>query len=210
MVANGISNLQDDLLERLARPLRDLGFSARLQQQRYVREELIGEWIVHVGFARHRSDVDATIDLAIRSHALEKLFKRSGDSKAAAATVGAELGNIVDGRPRRWTIAAVTDIDAVAREMSQEIQRFGLAWFQRFATLPEIYSTLRRHDRSSWLYSPIHSRRCLTVVALALALGGMERAQEVASDCRSYLFTRRDLQLAEYDVAVAKLLATSE
>jgi hypothetical protein len=93
-----------------------------MKRQDFVREVPSGQWIVHVSFIRHPEDVDATADLAVRLEPVERLLEAAGYGQGQGATIGAELGNIVDGRPRRWTIQSAADCPVVAEEMASEIR----------------------------------------------------------------------------------------
>lgn len=202
--------LQGELLRELASRLAEDEFEPRMKRQDFVREVPSGQWIVHVGFIRHREDVDATVDLGVRLEPVERLLEAAGYGHGQGATIGAELGNIVDGRPRRWTMQSAADCPVVAEEMVSEIRKFGLAWLERHSDPRVVFSILAQQDRQSWLYSPVHLKRCLTLVALAKHLESDAKADEVARGCRSFLQVRNDPQLRVFEYHVRQLLAGSQ
>jgi hypothetical protein len=199
-------SLQRGLLQELASRLPEDGFKPRMKRQDFVREVPSGQWIVHVGFIRHPDDVDVTVDPAVRLEPVERLLEAAGYGHGQGATIGAELGNIVDGRPRRWTIQSAADCPVVAEEMASEIRKFALAWLERHSDPRAVFGILAQQDRQSWLYSPVHVKRCLTLVALATHLESDEKADEVARECRSFLQARNDPQLRVFDHHVRALL----
>jgi hypothetical protein len=163
-------------------------------------------WIVHIGFVKHQSDVDATIDLAIRFEAVERALVAIGFARPGGATVGAELGNIVDGRPRRGTLEDVSEAPVVAKGMTAEVEKFAMPWFARHMVLDQLLTLLLQNDQESWLVSPHHVKRWLSAVALAMHLGTAGRAVKVAKGARAFLESRRDPQLEEFDRYVGLLL----
>lgn len=201
-----IRALQNGLLDALAQRLGEIEFKLSKRQQAYVRQVSDAKWFVHVAFVRHQEDVDTTIDLAIRLNKVERLLTDAGYGHSQGATFGAELGNLVDGRPQRWTVFDSSTCDSVADAMYASVRKFALPWFERHQDLEYIFSVLVSHDPMSCLYSPIPVKRCLTLVALAKHLGGTEHAQDVAQHCRAFLEARNDPQLRAFDYHVAELL----
>lgn len=202
----GIKFLQDALLKVLAVEAASLGFTPRIKQQKFIR--VVGDctWVVHVGFVRHQHDVDATIDLGVLITPVEQLFAKAGLDKLGSATIGAELGNLVDRRPRRWTIETEADAARVASEMRSEIEKFGIDWLQRFSRLETVYETLVANDLQSRLIMPLQVKRCLILLALALLLRTKEEAQQVSLECRAFLVDRAEPMLPTFDDYAAKLL----
>ena len=201
-----IKESQEALLRALTTQLRRFGFAPRVAQQDYTRDDGRGRWVIHVGFVRHKADVDATLDLGVLLVPVERLLQRAGFGGKGGATLGAELGNIVDGRPRRWTIRGPQEAASVAQEMSVEISAFGLDWLRRFSDLKTVYEILAPNDRLSWLYSPLHVKRCLVLVAIARLLESREAAERVAQECRSFLLARNDPQVGVYDDHARRVL----
>ena len=202
----GVKFLQDALLKLLAVEVASLGFTPRVKQQKFIRTVGDCTWVVHVGFVRHRLDVDATIDLGVLITPVEQLFAKTGLDQLGSATIGAELGNLVDRRPRRWTIEAEADVARVASEMRSEIEKFGIDWLQRFSRLETVYETLVANDLQSRLIMPLQMKRCVILLTLALLLRTKEDAQQISLECRSFLSGRAEPMLDTFDDYVAKLL----
>lgn len=120
----GVKFLEEALLRALAVEVAPLGFTPRITQQEFIRVVGNCTWVIHVGFVWHRHDVDATIDLDVLLTSVEQLFTKTGTDQWGSATIGAELGNLVDRRSRRWPIETEADGARVAGEMRSEIDKF--------------------------------------------------------------------------------------
>jgi hypothetical protein len=203
---SGVKFLQDALLTALTVEVAPLGFVPKTKQQKFIR--VVGDctWVVHVSFAKHRHDVDAAIDLGVLLSPVEQLFTNTGSHQWGSATIGAELGNLVDRRPRRWTIEKEADAARVASEMRSEIAKFGIDWLQRFSRLEVVYATLLANDLESRLIMPLQAKRCLLLVALALLLRTKEEARRVSLECRSFLTSRAEPMLSVFDEQATRLL----
>jgi len=203
---SGVKLLQEALLRALAVEVAALGFTPRIKQQEFIR--VVGDctWVVHVGFVRHRDDVDATIDLGVLLAPVEQSFTKTGLDQLGSATIGAELGNLVDRRPRRWTVETEADAARVASEMRSEIEKFAIDWLQRFSRLETVYETLVANDLQSRLIMPLQMKRCLILLALALLLRTREEAQRISLECRAFLSSRAEPMLHTFDGYAKKLL----
>jgi hypothetical protein len=202
----GVRQLQDALLNALQVDLASVGFTPNVKEQTFTRASGDFAWVIHVAFVRHKADIDATVDLGLRIAPVERLFDSKELVSVGSATVGAELGNLVDRRPRRWTIESELDASTVSQEIRREIEKFGLDWFRRFSQLETLYETLAANDMQSRLLMPLPVKRCLLVVALALLLKGREDARTQSLECHGYLLTRGEPMLATFDSDAAALV----
>jgi len=129
-----------------------------------------------VSFIKHGHDCDVTADVALRIDALEDLLNENTDlrnveRKKKIHSLGAELGNIADGRQRRWTLATEEDTPRVAGSMVSAFESIGLPYLETFSDLNRALAVLAADDRSSWLHSPFHDLRAKRAVGLAHLLG---------------------------------------
>lgn len=202
----GARLLQDALLNALQVELASDGFTPDVKEQKFTRAAGDFTWVIHVAFVRHKADIDATIDLGLRIAPLERLFDSKDLVCVGSPTVGAELGNLVDRRPRRWTIESEQEVFTVSREMQHEIEKFGIDWFRRFSHLETLYETLAANDQQSRLLMPLQVKRCLLIVALALLVKGREHAMIQYRECRGYLLSREEPMLPAFDSDATALL----
>jgi hypothetical protein len=201
-----VKDLQNALLRELALELEPRGFRARVTQQAFWKNKGSAAWVVHVAFVRHETDVDATIDLGVRLASVQELLAGSGYGDGKGVSIGAELGNLIDGRPRRWTIRSQSDAKLAANDMSAELEKFAFQWFERHSDLAHVLGVLAANDSGSRLISPLPANRCLTVVALAALTMEESQARMVADQCRAFLLRRNDPQLRLFDQYATRIL----
>lgn len=192
-----LKELQNGFFEALAPGMQRYGFNAVPVDQAFHRPLPVGRWIFHVSFIPHETDFDLTADVAIRVDAVEELVHREDPAllprdKKRTATIGAELGNIADGRQRRWTIGASADIPIVVAAVIKEFESFGLPYLERFSELETMLAAISSEDRSSWLHIPIHGARFRRAIALAIVLGKTDMARELARQGAKFLIDRKD------------------
>ncbi len=197
MSAGRIKELQKELFDALIPGLGVHGFAPIPVDQAFHKVVPEGRWIFHVAFVPHDAHFDVTGDVAIRIDAVEDVVNRGNTALLArdrkrTATIGAELGNIADGRQRRWTVRTATDLIDVAASVVREFETFGLPYLERYSNLETMLEAISREDRSSWLHAPIHDARWKRAVALAVVLGQGDVAAKLVDRGGRYLRDRKD------------------
>lgn len=186
--------------------LLGLGFRAKLRDQLFSRMAATSSWLIHISFADAQSRLDATLDLAIRSTAAQRRLTRVGFGVPEGATMGAELGNIIDGRPRRWTLLSETDCESVAHEMYDCCESFAINWFRRYESDDAILDVLSSGDDSAKLYSPVAVKRFLSILALAQQVWPETRVRQLVTDYHRALTEQKDPQLSAFAFYSSKML----
>lgn len=200
-----IKALQNLVLRHLGQELAESGFSVRPSKQDYVREVTDAIWIAHAGFVRHRVEIEVSLDLAISLTSIVALLARIGCNDPHAATIGAELGNLVDGRPRRWTVRSELDATTAAKDIAEEFRRFGLPWLNEFSDLNAVHAVLAANDRRSWLLMPLHARRFTILLATAVLVKRYTDLPELIRSSRAFLERQGDRDIAAFDDFVGRL-----
>lgn len=200
---NSIKELQDASLVELDDQLATYGFKRPARSQSYYRKAPWGRSAFHISYIKHRTDCDLTADVAVRIDELEQLVNANNPSIAEAErnktfSLGAELGNISEGRPKRWTLATLEDVTRVVPSVMAMFREVGLPYIERYASLQNAFEALRPNDRASWLHSPFHGERCRQIVALALLLGKVDQLDGTIQDCTRFLRDRNDPELADF------------
>ncbi len=166
-----LAALQRAVLASLSTALQADGF--RLWEQDLWRPKADVRQIVHVSFIRHADDLDLTLDVAVRHNEIEdrlaKVSRLPARQKRRTATVGVELGNLADGRQKRWRLTEPSDVTGVVADALAWIRRFGLPFLDRFSSLDEIVAVLQSSSREALLICPIAARREL-VLSVAKAI----------------------------------------
>ena len=86
-----------------------------------------------MSFIKHAHECDVTADVAIRVDALEDLLNEwnatlSKAERKQTHSMGAELGNISEGRQRRWTLATEDDIPEAVSSVMELFESVGLPY----------------------------------------------------------------------------------
>ena len=110
------------------------------REQSFTRKTLFGRQTFHVSFIRHAHDCDVTGDVAIRIDDLEDLLNEWNATLSKAEqkqthSMGAELGNLSEGRQRRWTLASEDDIPEVVSSVMALFESVGLPYLEKYSDL---------------------------------------------------------------------------
>jgi hypothetical protein len=156
------AELRTNLLDVLEAALAPADF--RRVEQSFWKPSGQGGLGMHISFIKHAAEVDATIDVAVRHDAVEDRLNAvradlSAREKRKTATVGVELGNRSEGRPRRYTVAGPVDVADAGARMLDAISRVGLPFLERFASLDEVGRVLEADRQEAKLICPIPARR---------------------------------------------------
>jgi hypothetical protein len=186
-----------------------LGFPAKPESQTFFRDTPYGWDAFHISFIRHMDDFDVTADVAVRIDALEELVNDGDRAQKSrrdqTASIGAELGNIAQGVPLRWTVASPENVSEVARAIAEAFVQIGLPYIERYSDPNVMLDALAPNDRSAWLHSPFHSPRCKREVGLAILTGRRAELASLTERCREFLSARNDPGLASFEEFVSRL-----
>ena len=197
-----------ETLQLLAKEFSPDGFQAVASRQALTRRRPPGEHVIHVAFVRHPHDLDLTVQLAVRLDRLRPLYRIS--QLGVEPMLGAEVGNMLDGRPRRWTIASSADAGVVVESIHSCCTSFALPWFAEAANLGTVYEWLRQDDRRAWLLAPVPMYHGFLLTALAGVVVSPQAATETAAHYSKLLLERRDPQAAQFAERVSLLLSALE
>lgn len=208
MANSALRALQKGLLEHIGTKLPRFGFDKRRQGQSFYRLEPFGRSAFHVAFIEHATDFDVTADVAVRIDAVEELVNAenrllSRKEKQNTFTAGAELGNIAEGRQRRWTVSNPNHLPLVASSIVQALESIGLPYLEEISDPERLLYILSGHDQKAWMSSPIHHHRCKTIVALAVYLGKKEAVPALIDECTSFLRDRGDPGIEAFRIFVS-------
>jgi hypothetical protein len=203
-----VKDLQDDFFAALARRMAEHGFESRARDQSLARKTPFGRQTFHVSFIKHTHDCDVTADVAIRIDALEDLMNEwnatlSKSERKQTHSMGAELGNISEGRQRRWTLASKDDVPGAVSSVMALFESVGLPYLEQYSNLERVLAVVSGDDRASWLHSPFHDLRAQRAVGLAFVLGHHGRLDELIAVKTQFLRERNDPGLDRF-LAFAK------
>jgi hypothetical protein len=168
--------LEREVLVAVGSKIAGLGFSAPAKGQTYYRWFEGGRMCAHLSFIKHESDVDVTVDVAVRFEAVEEVVHRwnrllTKAEKAKTATLGCELGNLARGVPDRVQICNNGQVMPAAKEIVARLDTVGMPYLRTYSRLDAAFELLARDDRDVWLHCPVHSERAKRACACLVAMG---------------------------------------
>jgi hypothetical protein len=198
-----MKELQDGLLAELDKALAEYGLKRPARSQSFYGKTPWGKSAFHISFMKHRDNSDVTADVAVRIDELEQLVNENNPrivepEKRKTFSLGAELGNISEGRQKRWTLATRRDVEPVAFSVLTTFRNVALPYIEKYANPQNAFEALKPNDRASWLHSPFHAERCKQIVALALLLRRVNDLDQVIEACADFLRDRNDPELGDF------------
>lgn len=200
------------ILSKVGALLAPDGFRPKLLEQFFYLPKPFGRWIIHVGFIPHKSvDMDMTVHAAIRVNAVETLVNERRGSQVTArdaekcATLGGDIGNLIDGRQKRWEITSLEDVGSVAASIYSDVQSVGWPFFERYSDMENLLGLLSSLDARDWWLSPGNIMRCNRAVALAFALGKSDEIDAVVQKCENLLSQKASSELPDFSTFVESL-----
>lgn len=168
-----LADLREQLLVDLGGRLALLGY--RRREQTFWRGQGACSRLVHIAFIKHPADFDLTMDVAIRHHGVEEFIHARGSrlpkrEQRLTATIGVELGNLVDGRNYRWTVIEPGDLRKVVPELIDWYSKWAELFFTRFESLAEVERVLAEGGPLARLISPVSDRRAAVLEAVRKVL----------------------------------------
>jgi len=198
------------LLARLGEELARHGYrTTKKEPQTFTRRHRDGRMdVLHVALVRHDDvDFDVVLDYGLRIDAAEKLVgELTGLDTRDSTTMGNEIGNLIDGKQRRWKIAAAEDVEAAVAGLLQAAETILFPYFDRNSDPRQALATL--HDPSTgYRHSPFDGRRYTRALALASVVGDRTAMEAVASEGRQRLAAGHDPDAARrFEEFAAKVL----
>ncbi|HTG14334.1 MAG TPA: hypothetical protein VK747_03605 [Blastocatellia bacterium] len=212
-----IKELQDSLFARVAKEVDEYRFDRRSKTHySFYKKTPLGRQAFSLPFIRHApTDVDVTAEVAIRFDDVEDLVNEHKSllteaQKRNTYTLGAELGNISEGRQKRWSLASRDAIDNVARSIMEAFAAIGRPYLEKYSAMESALEALSQDDKTAQLHSPFHDERAMRAIAIAFVLGDRERFLSIAAAKTQILAGRNDDGLQRFlqlrDVLERRLL----
>ena len=190
--------LEDTLIERLSASLAHRDFQFVKAHRSWRKKGVAATFAFHLTVIQHPADFDLTADVAVRHEPLASLLEDlfGGMHAAAAAvgnfTVGAEIGNLTIGQPKRWTIATAGDVDPVAASILEVFDTVAQPYYRDYSDSETLLKVLSGDSRDCWIHAPLEHARSIRAVALAFLLGRSEQFDELIQRKRALLAMSKD------------------
>ena len=199
-----IRELQKDLFQTVGRKLKEYGFTTTGNSGIFWRTTDFGRQTISLAPINHPpTDFDVTVQLAIRFDRLEDLLNEqelnlTRAEKRDTHSLGVELGNLSEGRQRRWTVSGFDDIVPVAVSLGDSLRNWGLPYLDKYSDMETALEVLSRDDKTARLQSPFHDYRAKKAIGLAFLLGPRDRFLRLAVAKTEFLTARKDSGLASF------------
>jgi len=206
-----IKRLQKLLLNEMASVVEKYGFERKVHGQSFRMPKPFGWAAFHLSFVPHAEiDFDVIANVALRVDAVQELIHQDGNDlskkeKQATATFGCELGNLSQGKQRRWKIASENDIKPVMASIENALVTTALPYIERYSNLEEMFEVLCRNDRDAWLHSPFHHYRGMNALALAVVLGKQDRVEHIIEESEAFMRSIKDPNLGFFQPFASKV-----
>jgi hypothetical protein len=180
------------LITELAARMAKHGFELKPREQGFRASRPGGNAMFHLSFIPHTHDFDVVADVSIRVDVVEDLLNEgrtylSKGEKKLTSTIGTELGNLSEGKQRRWTIASEADVKRVADLIHDAFRSIAMPYIEKYSGMDNMFKILSSNERSAWLHSPAHGARCKSALALAYVLRRSHDIEDLIARSEGYL-----------------------
>lgn len=200
---SSIKELERALFEEVSSKIANYGFTGNSRDSCFYKRTSFGRLAFSLAFIRHRDDVDLTVHMAVRFDELENLVNENNQllskaQKKGTFSLGIELGNLMEGRPKRWTVASLQDVGPVAQSIINSFLAIGLPYLQKHSDMQTALEVLSGDDKEAWLHSPFHDARAKRAIGLAFLSGDRERFSRLVAAKTEFLTARNDSGLSSF------------
>lgn len=161
---------QKRLLAELGDLLARFGFSFVAARRSFHKPTPVGWQSIHLAIIQHPADFDVVVDAAVRLDLIQARIGGATDRRGHQATIGCEYGNLLGTGQHRWTVAAASDLDPVARDILKACESTLFHFLETYSDLETVYETLMREDQYARLLMPLEDVRKAIVVAAEAAM----------------------------------------
>jgi hypothetical protein len=190
--------LKKEIVGKLKLGMAEYGFAYKGNGMDFERIMRGVRWSFRLGFIKHTSDFDVIASIAVGIDALENLIYEDEPSFLPGYSLGAELGNISEGKQRRWNICTEEDIGPVSISILKTFLDVGLPYLERYSVMKNALEAFSGDDRSAWLHSPFHDERAKRAIALAFLLRDHDAFSKLADKKTEFLTNRQDPMLGKF------------
>lgn len=192
--------LKSKLLRNICNRLVKYGFEQKVYGQSFKKKIKDGVAKIHLSFIDHVDDFDVTVDVAIRFDNLEELINHNNKlltkrEKKETCTIGVEMGNLIEGEQKRWTIVDDSDIEPVSQSIFNIIEKVTIPYIQQYSDMETVFHLTVKDDSIATLNCPIDYVRAMSAVGLAKILGKTEMMEEIIEQKTKYLEEKDDFGL---------------
>jgi len=190
------------LLRQLAEELKSSGYRFKSARRSFERSTDCGKVSFHLAFINHPNDFDITADIAIRFDALEDMLNAhrpylSEKKKKGTFSMGTELGNWIEGRQKRWSVRAESDVPPAVAAILKTFRAHGEPYLEKYSNPENAYAVLSGDEETAFRHSSTRELTALRSVGLAKILARPE-ISDLIEKHRELLAKKRDRGLPNF------------
>lgn len=198
-----MKDIQKNLLTLVGEKISTYGFQKKPLSQSFLKMIPGGRVSFHLSFIEHETDFDVTADIAIRFDDLENLVNAdnrllSKKERDMTYSFGVELGNLANGKQKRWRVASDADVVNVADALVADFERYALPYYEKYSVMSGAFELLSSNDRATWMHCPLHGARAKRALGLAILLGKKELVAGMIGSSAAFLREVNDFGLQDY------------
>lgn len=199
--------VRKELFGCLSPELAKYGFITKLSDSSFYRKFLQGRQSIHLQFIYHGVDVDVLVNIAVRFDELEDLINKhklflADKEKKNTYSLGAELGNIRDRVPIRWTIYSSANVEQVAKDILEAIVSTAIPCLEKYSDMRNALDAVSGDGPDDWLYSPFDNERAMRAIGLAFLLGDRNVFLQIAKAKTEFLTTKTKQRQLELNIRI--------
>ncbi|MCM3671513.1 hypothetical protein M3181_21370 [Mesobacillus maritimus] len=188
------------LWNQLHKKLSVLGYRKNTSRQSFWKPFEFGKVAIHVSFINHHDDFDLTVDVGIRFDVLEEIKNKhhtllSAKEKNQTFSIGAELGHLSEGKPKRWTINKESDIELISNNIYKTIEIVAFPYIEKYSIMENAFKGCLDDGKESWLLTSIDCKRAMNAVGFAKILNKTDQIDEIIRDKTKFLEEKNDFGL---------------
>jgi hypothetical protein len=196
-----ISDLQKALAIAVEKRIARFGFSR--SGYGFYKKFCEGKLLVNLGFIPHPADLDVVLHVDVRFDKLHRLLYADDPTLSPAmkrkmATLGAELGNIIEWVPHRWTVVELADIEYVADSIIKLFEAIGLPYLTTYSEMENALAGLSQDNKEADLLMAFDNVRAERALGLAFLLGDKDRFLRLAEAKTKVLTERKSYGLDRF------------
>ncbi len=124
--------LKKEMIARLKLGLAGYGFAYKGNGMDFERRLPDVRWSFRVGWVKHHSDFDIIASVSVGLDALENLIRDIPTGSPSGYSMGGELGNISEGKQKRWSVRAHEDIEPSSKSLLESFAAVGLPYLEKY------------------------------------------------------------------------------
>ncbi|GGI17871.1 hypothetical protein [Gottfriedia solisilvae] len=191
------------LLDQLHKQLSIYGYKKNTSRQQLWKPFEFGKVAIHLSFINHLDDFDITVDVGIRFDELEEMKNMNNGllnqkEKKQTFSIGTELGNLIVGKQRRWTIIEESNIENISNSIFSAIKEIAFPYIDKYSIKENVFNDCLSDGEESIVLTGIDYVRAMNAVGLAKILNKVDEIEQIIEDKTKFLEDKNDFGVSMF------------